>query len=174
VFATARAATEARSRPAQDALRALVEWMGKLPGDREGFGLTHADLHLGNLAVDGTVVTAFDFDDSCLHWFVHDVAVAVTSIRKAAWECPGEVDAAAVEARFLDGYFGRGVLAPIWRARTEAFVAYRIALSACWASGSFQAGELEGEMLAWYERSLPWWLGQLALRREDVARAMAV
>src|SRR6185369_11498638 len=119
VYLTAREATDARSRPAQEVLRALVAWMATLDTGRDGFGLTHADLHLGNLAVDGHAVTAFDFDDACHHWFLHDVAVAVTSMRKAAWEYSGQVDADAVEGRFLLRYLGRGVLAPVWRARLE-------------------------------------------------------
>lgn len=173
VFETALQDRGGDTAPAQRVLGTLVGWMRGLACGPEVFGLTHADLHLGNLTIDGGQVTAFDFDDACHHWFLHDVAVAVTSIRKAAWEYPDRFDAAAVEARFLDGYFGRGVLGPIWRARLEAFVAYRIALSACWASRAGEIGQLDAELAQWFRRSLPWWLSQLEQGRDRVGRALS-
>jgi Ser/Thr protein kinase RdoA (MazF antagonist) len=174
VFQMAREAGDARTAPAQTALRALVGWMQGLDRGPGAFGLTHADLHLGNLTVDADgQVTAFDFDDSCQHWFVHDLAVAVTSIRKADWEYPGRFDAAAVERRFVERYFAAGVLDGGWRARLEAFVAYRVALSACWASRAAELGQLDAEMQAWFGRSLPWWLRQLHEGRDEIDRAMA-
>lgn len=107
VFVTAMDATAPETRDAQRVLRDLVLWLRALPRDDRSYGLTHADLHLGNLSVtngDDAHVTAFDFDDACVHWFAHDVAVAVTSIRKAGWEHPGRVDAEDAEARFLTAY----------------------------------------------------------------------
>jgi Ser/Thr protein kinase RdoA (MazF antagonist) len=156
------------TRPAQERLRALVAWLRGLDADPEAFGLTHADLHLGNVTVTleggAAHVTAFDFDDACYHWFVHDLAVGVTSIRKAGWEAPGAFDAAALEGRFVAAYARAGTLGPAWLARIEPFVELRIALSACWASRSFQAGALDEGMADWYRRSLPWWLAQLGAR----------
>jgi Ser/Thr protein kinase RdoA (MazF antagonist) len=172
VFQTAEAASANDVIEAREALADLVAWMRGLPTDRACFGLTHADLHLGNLNVADGVVTAFDFDDACHHWFIHDVAVAVTSIRKAAWEHPGRFDAQAAEARFLACYFAQAALAPHWRARLEAFVAYRLALSACWASRAAVTGELDDELTAWFHRSLPWWLAQLRERAPEIRAAM--
>jgi amicoumacin kinase len=162
VFLTAQEDEAPETRVAQQHLRALVDWLREMDTAPDGFGLTHADLHLGNLTVENQVVTAFDFDDSCHHWFVHDLAVAVTSIRKAGWEYPGRFDPAVAESIFLERYFARGVLAGRWRPLVERFVAYRIALSACWASRARQTGQLDQEHIIWFERSLPWWLGQLA------------
>jgi amicoumacin kinase len=173
VFATAVQASADETRPAQAALRELVAWMRGLETGRDVFGLTHADLHLGNLAVDGDRITAFDFDDACHHWFLHDVAVAVMSIRKAGWEYPDRFDAPGAEGIFLARYFDRGILGPAWRARLEALIAYRVALSACWASRAAETGELDAEMQAWFQRSLPWWLGQLEDRRDLILRAMS-
>jgi amicoumacin kinase len=178
VFETALQASAPETQPAQEQLRLLVAWMRRLPRSPDSFGLTHADLHLGNLTVHGAgaaedQVTAFDFDDACHHWFVHDVAVAVTSIRKAAWEHPGAVDAPGAEATFLDTYARREVLPPRWIDRLEAFVAYRLALSACWAGRSHALGQLDADMTAWYHRSLPWWLDQLTRRQASIARALS-
>jgi Ser/Thr protein kinase RdoA (MazF antagonist) len=172
VYRVARAAHDEATKPAQVLLGELASWLDGLPTSSDGFGLTHADLHLGNLAVDEAgAVTAFDFDDSCQHWFVHDVAVAVTSIRKAAWEYPGHFDAGVAEAQFLAAYAAAGGVTA-WLPRLEAFVAYRIALSACWASASLALGELDEELTAWFARSLPWWLGSLEARRGQIAAAM--
>jgi Ser/Thr protein kinase RdoA (MazF antagonist) len=176
VYRVAQQASDPCIGPAHELLARLGAWMHQLPTGADGFGLTHADLHLGNLSVDpaaGDAVTAFDFDDSCRHWFVHDLAVGVTSIRKAGWEAPGRFDAAAAEATFVRAYAAQQVLAPVWQARLEAFVAYRIALSACWASRSQELGELDAELADWFERSRPWWLGQLELRRAEIDRALA-
>jgi Ser/Thr protein kinase RdoA (MazF antagonist) len=161
VFQMAWQATDPEVAKARHALTELVTWLDSLPHD-DSFGLTHADLHLGNLAVaEGDVVTAFDFDDACYHWFAHDLGVAITSIRKAAWEHPGVFDAAALERQFLDRYFEEGPLAPSWRDSVDAFVRYRVALSACWARRALETGQLDDSMVTWYRRSLPWWLKQL-------------
>ena len=167
VLLTALLDRSAETTWAQEALRALVAWMHGLPRTRAQFGLTHADLHVGNLAIadDGgaTVVTAFDFDDACEQFFVHDLAVGVTSLRKAAWEYPGQVDADALVPAFLDAYARAGALDESAHERLERFVAYRIALSACWAGRSHATGQLDAEMDAWFRRSLPWWQANLRL-----------
>jgi Ser/Thr protein kinase RdoA (MazF antagonist) len=161
-FQMAWQATDPEVAKARRALTELVTWLDSLPRDADAFGLTHADLHLGNLAVaEGDIVTAFDFDDACYHWFAHDLGVAITSIRKAAWEHPGAFDAAALERHFLDHYFEASALAPAWRDSVDAFVRYRVALSACWARRALETGQLDDSRVTWYHRSLPWWLQQL-------------
>jgi Ser/Thr protein kinase RdoA (MazF antagonist) len=172
VFLTARQARDPRVAAAQEMLGQLEGWLRALPADGDGHGLTHADLHLGNLNVADGSVTAFDFDDACLHFYLHDVAVAVTSIRKAGWEHPGRFDARAAEDRFVDQYFRQGALDRRWLARLEAFVAYRLALSACWGSRAGEIGELDQALEGWFERSLPWWLEQLRLREGEIRAGM--
>ena len=180
VYLVARQAHLPEVAAARAMLDQLTRWLHGLPTPVEAYGLTHADLHLSNLAVTGEgadanpVVTAFDFDDSCLHFFIHDVAVAVTSIRKAAWEYPGQVNAAALEQQFIEQHGKLASLPSPWSERLEAFIAYRLALSACWASRSAETGALEPEMLPWFQRSLPWWLGQLEERRPAITAAMSV
>ncbi len=151
---------------AQQAFARLTAWMGKLArhADSEStfFGATHADLHLNNLFVqENGAVTAFDFDDACHHWFVHDVAVAVATLRKAAFEYPGAFDLADLESRFLRTYRASYPLPDSQFEHLEVFVAYRLALLACWASATFHAGQLEVHMLSWYERSRPYLLREL-------------
>lgn len=153
-----------QTRLAQRRLHELVAWMKQLPRNEANFGLCHADLHLGNMTIDeggmDLQVIAFDFDDACHHFFLYDLAVAVTSIRKAAWERPGAFDPRKLVAIFLEAYaahaHGRVELLHL-----DRFIAYRIALSTCWASRSCAEGSLDDDMTAWFERSLPWWLAQL-------------
>jgi Ser/Thr protein kinase RdoA (MazF antagonist) len=173
VFLTARQARDPRVASAQELLGQLEGWLQALPEDDGGFGLTHADLHLGNLNVADGAVTAFDFDDACLHFYVHDLAVAVTSMRKAAWEHPGRFDLRAAEARFLDRYARQGLLDVGWLGRLEAFVAYRLALSACWGSRARELGELDQALEGWFDRSLPWWLAELRAREGEIRASMA-
>jgi Ser/Thr protein kinase RdoA (MazF antagonist) len=163
VFQLARQAAETGSQQEHVVFRQSVERLRTLDRSPDTFGLTHADLHLGNLSVDGEQVTAFDFDDACYHWFAHDVAVAVTSLRKAEWEAPGAFDRPAVERALLAGYAERGDLRPIVPIQLEAFVQFRIALSACWADQSERNGALDRDMQDWFRRSLPWWRSQLDL-----------
>ena len=45
--------------------------------DRASYGLIHADLHPGNVLVDGEQVRLIDFDDAGFGWHVHELAVAL-------------------------------------------------------------------------------------------------
>lgn len=59
----------------------LLNWLETLPKDLKNYGLVHCDLHADNMFVtkDGSI-TAFDFDDSCYHWFVYDIALILYSV----------------------------------------------------------------------------------------------
>ncbi|HZK99515.1 MAG TPA: phosphotransferase [Caulobacteraceae bacterium] len=65
----------------------------------ENFGLIHADLHTGNVLVDGDRLTVIDFDDAAFGWRQYEIAVALTPYSEAP-------NFAAVEAAFLAGYRG--------------------------------------------------------------------
>jgi Ser/Thr protein kinase RdoA (MazF antagonist) len=118
--------------------------------------LCHADLHFGNMTIveEANTLSAFDFDDSCYHFPEHDLAVALVSIRKAAWEEPGRFDAAQLEAVFLENYSGD-------TAKLEPWCAYRIALTYFWALASARQGVLDEDRLEWLRKSTPWWKAQL-------------
>ncbi len=145
----ARDSTEPEAAP----FRKLVDRFRELGRTRPVL-LSHADLHLGNLSVTpDDALHVFDFDDACYHFPEHDVAVALVSIRKAAWELPGRVDAPALEAALLRHY-GRPL------ADLDLWCAYRIGLSYFWALGSARAGAFDEERLAWLRKSTPWWKAQ--------------
>lgn len=55
--------------------RTLNYFAGQSP---ENFGLIHGDLCRVNFHYDGADLIAFDFDDSCYHWFVYDLVCAIS------------------------------------------------------------------------------------------------
>lgn len=153
-------------------LHSRVEWMKNLPRTRLNFGLTHADLQISNFHIlkeaPAVEIAAFDFDDVCYHFFAHDVAVAVTQLRKAGLD--GSVPhASALESRFLATYLeARGIggrdesgLHSGEEARQllewlPRFVEYRAALVVCWASEERLRGSPVGPVgEAWLAKSLP-------------------
>ena len=78
----------------RDALYAALTRHGR---DAATYGVIHADLHTGNVLLDGERLTAIDFDDAGFGWHAYDIAVALFNHRDAP-EYP------AVEAAFLRGY----------------------------------------------------------------------
>ncbi len=55
-------------------MRAALDRLGR---DRQTFSVIHADLHAGNVLVDGDRLTVIDFDDSGFGWHHYDAAVAL-------------------------------------------------------------------------------------------------
>ena len=78
----------------RDALHAALVRYGRDPAT---YGVIHADLHTGNVLLDGERLTAIDFDDAGFGWHAYDIAVALFNHRDAP-------EYAAVEAAFLRGY----------------------------------------------------------------------
>jgi amicoumacin kinase len=63
-------------------LDALLEGLNKLPISRDNFGLTHADFGPRNFHYQpDRGITAFDFGNSCYHWFVSDIAISLSLLR---------------------------------------------------------------------------------------------
>jgi Ser/Thr protein kinase RdoA (MazF antagonist) len=51
-------------------------WLEGLPQSKQNYGLVHADLITHNLFIDETGrIHVIDFDDSCYHWHVFDLAI---------------------------------------------------------------------------------------------------
>lgn len=59
---------------ARDRLHAALSRYGKPAGT---FSLIHADLHPGNVLIDGTRAAVIDFDDAGFGWHQYDIAVAL-------------------------------------------------------------------------------------------------
>lgn len=78
----------------RDRIRAALERYGR---DTATFSMIHADLHTGNLLLDGDRLTVIDFDDSGFGWHQYDVAVALFG----SWTSP---DYPHLERAFVRGY----------------------------------------------------------------------
>jgi Ser/Thr protein kinase RdoA (MazF antagonist) len=74
----------------EEALRAY----GK---DSDVFGLTHADLHAGNLVVTDRGLGVIDFDDSCFCYYLHDLAAMLAVLERLS-------DDRSLDRACLDGY----------------------------------------------------------------------
>jgi Ser/Thr protein kinase RdoA (MazF antagonist) len=61
-------------RRAYDELR---EWLRGFPKSKQTFGLIHGDFGETNYRYCNDQLHIFDFDDSCYHWFVYDLAVTI-------------------------------------------------------------------------------------------------
>jgi len=58
----------------RERLHAALARLGKVPAT---YGVIHADLHPGNLLVDGDRLAVIDFDDTAFGWHAYDLAVAL-------------------------------------------------------------------------------------------------
>lgn len=62
-------------------LEEAVSWMKQLQQTPEIYGLIHADLGALNLFIEeDSSIGIIDFDDSCYHWFVFDLAIVIFSM----------------------------------------------------------------------------------------------
>jgi Ser/Thr protein kinase RdoA (MazF antagonist) len=75
-------------------IRAALDRFGRDPCT---FSVIHADLHPGNLLVDGDRLTVIDFDDAGFGWHQYDAAVAMFHSQTRS-------DFATVERGFVRGY----------------------------------------------------------------------
>lgn len=61
----------------------LFEWFDRLPQTVENFGMTHGDFGPQNFNYHPqNGITAFDFGNCCYHWYLSDIAVGLTLIRR--------------------------------------------------------------------------------------------
>ncbi|QQS11651.1 MAG: phosphotransferase [Rhodospirillales bacterium] len=95
------AALSARERRAllraRDLMRDALRRHGRDPAV---FGLIHADMHPGNVLVDGDRLTVIDFDDCAFGWHQYEIAVALVHYETAP-------NFAVMERAFLAGYRAR-------------------------------------------------------------------
>jgi Ser/Thr protein kinase RdoA (MazF antagonist) len=78
----------------RDRIRAALERYGR---HASTYSMIHADLHTGNLLVDGDRLTVIDFDDAGFGWHQYDIAVALFNYEAGPTY-------AGAERAFLRGY----------------------------------------------------------------------
>jgi Ser/Thr protein kinase RdoA (MazF antagonist) len=92
-----RSLTAAERRLLLDVRDRMHATLTQLSRDPAGYSLIHADLHPGNILVDGETLTVIDFDDAGFGWHQYDIAVVLTY-----WQSKPNVK--EIERAFLDGY----------------------------------------------------------------------
>ncbi len=86
-------------------LKSMVAQLHQLPRTPSTYGLIHADLGALNLFVsDDNSIVIIDFDDSCYHWFVFDLAIVLFSIEGRFREDALLPDLAKWLKDLLEGY----------------------------------------------------------------------
>lgn len=155
IYRCAARSLDPKDRPAYDRMNELTAWLRGLPRPDDAYGLVHADLHRGNFFVDPAGITAFDFDDSCRHWFVYDLTAPLFSIMNAAEDEGMSLASGAARGHFLAGYQCEHSLPPEWLARLDAFMIYRAALVYLWIKTSIADGVFDEKGLVWCRRRLP-------------------
>jgi Ser/Thr protein kinase RdoA (MazF antagonist) len=105
-----------------DTIRRRLERYGR-GADR--FGLTHADLRIANLLVDGDRTIVIDFDDCGLAWFMYDWATAVSFMED-------HPQVPELQAAWVDGYRAVAPLSAEDEAELATFVMLRRLLLVAW------------------------------------------
>jgi Ser/Thr protein kinase RdoA (MazF antagonist) len=105
-----------------EAIRRRLERYGKA---RERFGLTHADIRLANLLVEGEHTRVIDFDDCGFSWYLYDLGTALSFIEHRP-DVPALVDA------WLRGYHKVAGLSADERVEIPTFIMLRRLLLVAW------------------------------------------
>ena len=92
---------------------------------RDRFGLTHADLRIANLLVDGDRTIVIDFDDCGLAWFMYDWATAVSFMED-------HPQVPELQAAWVEGYRSVAPLSAEDEAELATFVMLRRLLLVAW------------------------------------------
>lgn len=80
-----------------DTRRRMHSMLTGLSQAPSAYSVIHADMHPGNIVVDGDRLTVIDFDDAGYGWHQYDIATALTH-----WQT--KPNAAEIERAFLSGY----------------------------------------------------------------------
>lgn len=93
----------------------IIRLIQSLPKNRDCYGLTHNDIHYGNIFLADGGLTLFDFDDCTYQWFINDIAIAIHSVLPG-YDQEGQFNQIAEHflTYFLKGYFHENQLDPIW------------------------------------------------------------
>lgn len=80
-----------------DSRRSMHDMLSRVSREPSAYSVIHADMHPGNIVVDGDRLTVIDFDDAGYGWHQYDIATALTH-----WQT--KPNAAEIERAFLAGY----------------------------------------------------------------------
>lgn len=159
-----KAVTYARSRSgslASVCLQECISWLRTLDKEPDTYGLIHGDLHRGNFFVVKGQIVSFDYDDSCFHWFLYDLAASLSTVLKLA---DNESDRQKIVADFFRGYESLRPISKLWKDRFEAFYQYRLALVFNWMNAMIEEGRFSLSTIENWKSVEPWYLENLKRR----------
>lgn len=100
----------------------LAGSLRRLPVDPRTYGLTHADLGAQNFHFSPQHgITVFDFGNCCYHWYVSDIAIALSTLRRNTPE-----QRAIYRAWILAGYEEIFPLDPVVWEHLDTFIRWRV------------------------------------------------
>jgi len=105
-----------------EVIRRRLERYGK---PRERFGLTHADIRLANLLIEGARTKVIDFDDCGFSWYLYDLGTALSFIEHRP-------DVPALVESWLRGYHKAATLSVEERDEIPTFIMFRRLLLVAW------------------------------------------
>jgi Ser/Thr protein kinase RdoA (MazF antagonist) len=101
-------------------LSLLRAWLNDKPQTAGQFGLIHGDLCAANFFIRDDVVTLFDFDDCCYHWFIYDLVCTVSPATFRPTE-----ERHALRDAIVEGYVKAHPLPRDWEAQFNQFLRMR-------------------------------------------------
>jgi len=116
----------------------------RLPKDPDRYSLIHADLHPGNVVVNGERLHVIDFDDAAFGWHIYDFAVALKNYE-------GDPEFSTYQAALISGYRRQRQIDDEALALIPLFLLIRALNSIGWADARPELGHPEyGPGLAKY------------------------
>ncbi len=132
-----------------------VDWLSQLDKEDENYGLIHGDLHRGNFFVVEGKIVSFDYDDSCYHWFMYDVAASLSTVLKLA---KNENDRQKIIENYFRGYESVRSVSNQSKSRFEVFYQYRLALVFNWMNAMIAEGRFSPSTLEDWKSVEPWYI----------------
>ena len=143
-FWTARALTGEQKQRFSGLRLELNAILRQLPTDSSCYSLIHADLHPGNVVVNGERLHVIDFDDAAFGWHIYDFAVALKNFQ----DDPAFSD---YQAALVRGYRSLRPIDEATLALIPLFLLIRTLNSIGWADARPELGHPEyGPRLAAY------------------------
>lgn len=106
----------------------IVSEIGKLPKDKNSYGIIHNDFHQYNFFVYNEKITVFDFDDCVYSWYICDIAISIyhflQTLHKTNMEKRNNFEMEFIE-NFVKGYLSENYISGDWIHKIPLFLEYR-------------------------------------------------
>jgi Ser/Thr protein kinase RdoA (MazF antagonist) len=117
--------TPAREKPLARMCEVIGRRLERYGKQRERFGLTHADIRLANLLIEGERTKVIDFDDCGFSWYLYDLGTALSFIEHRP-------DVPELVESWLRGYHKVSSLSAEEREEIPTFIMLRRLLLVAW------------------------------------------